>query len=265
MKKSIFLIFILLSIFLLIIRFGSPYLISALGLEPRAGIRVESQPEASVSLNGKEVGKTPFENSNLKPREYLVQIKSDKGSWRGYVNLEGRTQAIVNRDLSLTAASSSGEVITLEKGSGTTLISTPDSAQVEIDGKNYGSTPLLVKDLPSGEHTFLISHNNFLKRIIRALVIKDYVLNINVDLAISEPDFTKITATPIEVSRQVKVGNTPTGFLRVRNDPSVAGAEIGRVSPGDILILIEEVPNWYKVRIEGGKEGYVSSNYIEKI
>ncbi len=265
MKKGIFLILILLSIFLIIIRFFSPYLVSYLGLEPRAGIRVESEKEAEVLLNGKKVGKTPFEDSNLKPGEYLVQLKSDSGSWKGYVSLEGKTQSIVNRELSSTPASSSGEIITLESGSGASVISTPQGSEVDIDGKIYGKTPLLVKDLPSGEHLFLISHNNFLKRVIRALVIKDYMLNINVDLSISEPDFTKITANPIEISRLVKVGNTPTGFLRVRSGPFLSSTEIGRVNPGDILTLIEELPSWVKIRIEGGKEGYVSSDYIEKI
>ncbi len=265
MKKSLFLILAFLSAFLLIIRFGSPYLVSFFGLEPRAGIRVESTEVANVLLNGKDAGQTPFEDSNLTPGEYLVELKSDKAFWKGYVSLSGNTQSIVNRELSSTSASSSGEIITLEPGSGASIISTPLGSDVEINGKAYGKTPLLVKDLPTGEHTFLISHNNFLKRVIRALVIEGYVLNINVDLAISEPDFTKITATPIEVSRQVRVGNTPTGFLRVREQASIASKEIGRVNPGDTLILIEKLPNWVKVRIERGKEGFVSSDYIEEI
>lgn len=265
MRKSIFLILTVLSVLLIGIRFGSPYAIKFFGLEPRAGIRVESENKAKVFLNEKEVGETPFEDSNLKPGEYLVELKSAQGSWKGYVSLQAQTQSIVNRELSSTLASSSGEIITLERGSGASIISTPDASQVEVDGKVVGRSPLLVKDLFPGEHTFLISHNNFLKRIIKALVIEDYVLNINVDLAISEPDFTKITASPIEVSRQLKVDNTSTGFLRVRSAPSLNSLEIGKVFPGDTLTLIEEVPNWYKVRTPGGKEGYVSSDYIEKI
>ena len=61
------------------------------------------------------------------------------------------------------------------------------------------------------------------------------------------------------------VKNTPTGFLRVRDKPSLNGLEIGRVNPGEKLILLEELSGWVRIRMANEKEGYVSSAYISKV
>lgn len=235
-----------------------------LGLEPRAGIRVQANQEAKVSIDQKDVGKTPFQGEDFIPGDHLVSLQADNSRWQGYVKLNRGTLSVVNRDLTETQASSSGEIITLEPGSGATVISTPTQSDVEVDGKGYGQTPLLIKDLASGEHTFLISHNNFLKRSIRAVLAVGYNLNLVVDLAISETDFTKITTVPIQTSMRVVVKDTPTGFLRVRAQPSVSSSEVGRINPGDILTLLEEVGSWDKIKLSSGKEGFISASYVEK-
>ena len=264
MRKIIFLILVFLSLIILAIRFGSTPLSKFLGFEPRAGIRVQANQEAKVLIDQKDVGKTPFQGEDFTPGDHLVSMQVDNSSWQGYVKLNKGTLSVVNRDLTETQASSSGEIITLEPGSGATIISTPTQSDVEVDGKLYGQTPLLIKDLPSGEHTFLISHSNFLKRSIRAVLAAGYNLNLTVDLAISEADFTKITTVPIQNNQQVVVKATPTGFLRVRAEPSVSGSEVGRVNPGDILTLLEEQGSWDKVKLPDGKEGFISVSYVEK-
>ncbi len=264
MKKALFLILVFLSLIILSLRFASPFLVKFLKLQPRAGVRVEASPKARVILDGKELGETPFQDEGLTAGEYLIQLKSGSGSWQGYVKLISGTLSVVNRDLAQTPASSSGEIITLEKGNGVTIISTPQGADVEIDGSLVGRTPLLLPGLAEGEHLFLISHNNFLKRSIKALIVEEYKLNINVDLAVSEADFTKITASPIQVSKEVIVKTTPTGFLRVRAGPNINSSEIGRVAPGDTLTLIEELSSWTKIRLPDGKEGYVAASFVQK-
>lgn len=60
----------------------------------------------------------------------------------------------------------------------------------------------------------------------------------------------------------VVVGETPTGFLRVRKTPS--GIEIAQVHAGDKLIYLDENLSWYKVEIESGEVGWVSKTYSTK-
>jgi uncharacterized protein YgiM (DUF1202 family) len=56
---------------------------------------------------------------------------------------------------------------------------------------------------------------------------------------------------------------TPTGFLRVRDQASLGGAEIGQVKPGETYTLLDEQSGWYKIKFNN-KEGWISSQYAQK-
>lgn len=264
MKKTILFILILLSILVLTIRFGEWGARALFGFRASSGINVLSLPaEAVVYLDNDEVGKTPYEDKDLEPKEYTLRIEKEKLAWQGKIRLNAGAVTVINRDLAEDQASSAGEVLNLEKGGGITIISNPDGAAVEVDGKPYGVTPISLK-LDSGEYIINLSHPGYLKRSIRALLPQDYRLIISADLALSEADLTTVTTPPITATPQVLVKDTPTGFLRVRDKPSLAGKEIAQVKPGDALILLEELPSWYRVRLSDNTEGYVSSSYVEK-
>ena len=236
-----------------------------LGNEVKAGLKVTSTPESTVFLDGKEVGKTPYQDETLTGKSYDLRLQADNNSsWQGNVALNKGTVAIVNREIAQSAASSSGEILTLGQGKGIFITSTPASATVEIDGKNYGQTPILVKDIEPGEHNLIVSAPEYLKRSIRAYLPPNLVLNLDVDLAITELNLVTSVSIPTISSNQGTVKNTPTGFLRVRDKASINGKEVGRVNPGDKVTILEELTSWYKIKISGGIEGYVSSMYISK-
>ncbi|MBI2334218.1 PEGA domain-containing protein [Candidatus Daviesbacteria bacterium] len=264
MKKAIILILVLVSIFILLIRFADFGLQTFLGAKLVGGMNILSMPSgATVYLDEAEVGKTPYEDKNLTPKEYAIKIAKADLSWQGRVKLTGGTVTVVSRDLAKDFSSSAGETLTLEKGSGATIISSPDGASVDIDGKSRGSTPVSL-DLASGEYLLTLSRPNYLKRSIRAYLPEGYRLVISADLALSEADLTQVVTPPISQTPEVQVKETPTGFLRVRDKPSLAGKEISQVKPGDTLILLEELSGWFRVRLSNGSEGYVSSSYVEK-
>ena len=265
MKKIVLIIIVFVSIVFILLRF-MPILISQyLGIETKAGVKILSQPQQSaVFINNEEVGKTPYEDADLSAGEYNIRIQNSDFLWQGVVKLNAGTITIVNRDLSKDPISSAGEILTLEKGKGVTIVSKPVAAEVEINGKNHGQTPISL-DLSSAEHTINLSHTNYLNRSIRAFVPENYKLVINADLAISEADLSSINTPTITQTAEVLVKNTPTGFLRVRDKPSLNGLEIGRVNPGEKLILLEELSGWVRIRMANEKEGYVSSAYISKV
>lgn len=264
MKKTLILILVLLSLALLMIRFSAQITELLLGIKQKSGISILSVPdEAQVYLDGKEVGKTPYEDKNLDAKVYRIKIQKDQTYWEGKVKLTAGTLTVVNREISPDQSSAAGEMLTLEKGHGVTVISNPSDSNVEIDGKVYGKTPLLV-NIDSGEHTFNINHPNYLKRSIRAFQPEGFNLTVSVDLSLSEADLTAIPTPVITTTPELIVKDTPTGFLRVRDKPSLVGKEIAQVKPGQILILLEELPSWYRVRLPDNTEGYVSSTYTEK-
>lgn len=264
MKKTAFLLLIFLSFLALFIRFVLPSLSHILGYQSKAGLKITSLPEASVFVNGKEVGKTPYQDENLKVEEYQVELKAGDASWQSKIKLINGTMAVINRELATSMASSSGEILTLDKGSGVIITSTPSSAEVEIDGRLVGKTPLSVSTLVSGEHTFLLSHDGYLKRNIRASLPDGLALTINVNMAISEINLGVLPTPEIKAVTKMVVKQTPTGFLRMRDKPSVSGKEVAKLSSGDNLILIEDLSSWVKVQTDKGIEGYVSAIYIQK-
>lgn len=264
MKKTIFLLLLLISILVLIMRFGEPQFKDLLGVNEKSGLNVKSLPDsAQVFLDDKEAGKTPFEGKDLIPKEYLLKIQKDNLRWEGKVDLNPQVITIVNRELALGIASAAGEILTLEKGQGVTIISNPTSAEVEIDGKSMGKTPVTL-NIDPGEHTFNVSHASYLKRSIRAQTVQNYNLTINVDLALSEADLSNISTPVITETPKVIVKNTPTGFLRVRDKASLNGKEVAQVKPNDTLILLEEQGGWDRVRLSDGTEGFVSADYVLK-
>lgn len=264
MRKTLFSLLVCLSLVVLAVRFGSKPMSQFLGYQSKAGLKITSTPEAMVSVGGLAVGKTPYQNENLKVGEYQISLQSDKSSWQGAVKLTAGTLSIVNRELSPSIASSSGEILTLDSGSGVVITSNPGAAEVEIDGKVYGETPLAISDLPPGDRTFILSKNNYLKRSVRALVPQKMSLHIAVDLAVSEIDLGTISTPSVAPAIKLVIKQTSTGFLRVRDKPSLSGVEVGRLSPGESVIQLEELPGWFKVKLDNGTEGYVASSYVQK-
>ncbi len=264
MKKTILLILVAISVAILSVRLTTFVMDEYFRVGSKTGIRISSTPDgADVEINGKSVGKTRFENLYLKPGEVTVKLKNKDMLWQKKIFLNDGTVTMVNRDLSVDPLSQAGEVLTLTKGSGVSLLSFPDGADVEINDKNMGKTPLLL-NLPEGEYTFLIKHSNYLNRNIKAVVPAGFRLVLDVDLAITETELTSIPVPVTTSTAKVVVKSTPTGFLRVRDKPSLLGKEVSQAKPGDELILLEELLGWDKVRLQSGSEGYISSSYVEK-
>ena len=264
MKKILIWILVLLSLAVIAIRFSSKAEEVLFGIKPKSGISILSNPDgATVFLDNREVGKTPYENKDLDVKDYLVKIEKDQAIWQGKLSLIEGTVTVINRDLSKDNSSSGGEILKLKRGKGLTVISNPSGADIEIDGKLYGKTPQTL-DVSSGEHVILLTHKNYLNRSIKANLPDGFNLTVVSDLSLSEADLTTISTPVITQTPQVVVKATPTGFLRVRDKASTLGKEVAQVKPGDTLILLEEQGNWDRVRLSDGTEGFVSSTYVEK-
>ena len=124
-----------------------------------AGLKVISQPEATIFLNDKEIGKTPYDQKQP-PGEYVLKLVPDEGQatavpWQGKVLLTPQVLTYVKRELGLSEVASSGEIVTMEKISGgetqIAVFATPDAASVLLDGIDRGVTPLNLS-ISVGEH-----------------------------------------------------------------------------------------------------------------
>ncbi len=81
------------------------------------------------------------------------------------------------------------------------------------------------------------------------------------------PTTTKVASTT--PAKKVKIKDTPTGFLRVRQDASTGAAEIGRVKPGEQYAVLDNKTVsgvlWYKITFTETLDGWISGEYATKV
>jgi beta-lactamase superfamily II metal-dependent hydrolase len=56
---------------------------------------------------------------------------------------------------------------------------------------------------------------------------------------------------------QVITRDSVTHFVNIRRMPTASSQAIGRLEPGQRLAYVESAPNWHKVRLSDGQEGFV--------
>lgn len=181
------------------------------------------------------------------------------------------------------------------------VTSTPDGAVVTLGNDEKGKTPLVVEDVEPGNYDLTLTSSGFGTRTVKIKTTQGYKLTTAFQLAAtgelaaspsptpegsptaspkSSPKATpksspkasgeasasaspKSKASP-PAKPYVEILDTPTGFLRVRANPSTSGEEVGRVDPGEFYSLLDEDNGWYKIEYEKDKEGWISGQYAEK-
>ncbi len=231
-----------------------------------AALKIETTPQATVFFNDNNVGQTPYSVQNLPPGPLSVKLATDNQNWSTKVNLTSGAWTIIRRDFGATEASSSGEILSLEKGTGLIIISAPDKASVVIDGQSVGETPLVLKDLKTGDHQVDLSKDSYLPRTINLKVIAGYQLTVSAQLAlgVNIADQASPSAGLTSEKKQATIKETGTGWLRLRTLPSLSGQEIAKVDVGTIVSVLEEKVDWIKISLSDGKQGWVSSQFVQK-
>lgn len=240
-----------------------------------AGLQIETTPQATVYIDGDQMGTTPFELVQ-KPGEISIRLvpiatETSLAPWGTKVTLTQGIKTVIRRDFAETEEKSSGEILSFEKISGSTAslaaVSTPDAAQVNLDGQNRDFTPLLINDIAVGDHKLVISQAGYSEREIQARAEAGYKLTVVAMLAKLDTVEANEEATLVEEPQRekVKIADTPTGFLRVRSGPTKNATESGQVKPGEEYILLEEKDEWYKIEYQKDKEGWVTSEYVNKV
>ena len=238
-----------------------------------AGIYVETEPKARVFVDGVEVGVTPYEGTSSKEEITLKLVPESTSSllasFETKVGLAAGIKTIVRRNFGETDDTSSGEIISFEKvqkgESSLVIVSFPDAAKVVIDGATRGFTPVKVVSLAPGEHQIVVSAPGFSERTFSVKTLLGYKLTGIVKLSVSAnlPE-----EKPVEEKKTlIEILTTPTGFLRVREEPNTGSLEIAQVKPGEKYLFIEESTdtNWVKIEYEKDKSGWISGQYTKKI
>lgn len=271
---------ILLVLFGLAVLFGIVFFFIGY-LKPKvAGIYVTTTPESSVYINGVQVGRTPFRDSR-KPGEIVVKLIPDSFEtplvpYETRLDLVNGVETVVRWEFGVSEDLSSGEIVAFEKISkgdvGLAVVSTPDSAQITIDGQYRDYAPYKTSALAIGEHVLKINAEGYKERSFGVKTHSGYQVAVFAKMAKVEEAVKAVEEEVVDEEEEKKVEkieilSTPVGFLRVRKGPSTLDAEIGRVEPGDEYVLLEEdeKTGWFKIQIDDETAGWVSDQYAKRI
>ena len=252
----------------------------------KGALEVTSKPQSNIFLNGKLVGKTPFcmgsekcaVQDRLNVGEYSIKLIPLSGNYNEYdakIPINKSTVTFVERNFQ-NGASSSGSIITLspvsdKKDAQILIVSFPDKADIFLDNSRVDITPKLIENVTESEHDLLVSKNGYFNKLLKIKATLGYKLTSLIFLGIN-PDFSTPSSTPsatptpttLPAPQKVIILNTPTGFLRVRMEASIASAEIDRVHPAEVYELLDEKDGWFKIKLKDGKTGWVSIAYAKK-
>ncbi len=250
-------------------------------------LKIISSPTTSVFINNLATGKTPLGPEKYKIGEYILKLipegtATDTASWQGKVKIYKNALTYVNRELGSSDINSAGEVFTTTKmetpprdsNFGEIYVETESNgAIVYLDNDEKGVASLLLSDVLRGDHELSVYMPGYFRRTQKINVDGGYRVNASFKLAIDQSQ--KLSPTPATGKKEatasattkkvfIVVKDTPTGWLRVRDDASVAASETAKIKPKDKFELLEEKNGWYKIAYENGKMGWVLAEYMEK-
>ena len=247
----------------------------------KGALQVTSVPAAKVYLNDKLLGQTPLCACDLKTMiavgDYTVKLIPTEGNLQPFeqrITISSKVLTVVDRTFGPQGLGS-GSIISLtpisdKKDAQIATISFPDTTEVFLDSNLEGQTPLLLKNITESDHELKLTKEGYKDKIIRIRTVLGYKLDSLIFLGIdpnaataSATQISSPSATVLSVAKIV-ILQTPTGFLRVRDQASLGGTEIGQVKPGETYTLLNEQTGWYQIKLTNGKTGWISSQYSQK-
>ncbi|PIR98940.1 hypothetical protein COT87_02155 [Candidatus Collierbacteria bacterium CG10_big_fil_rev_8_21_14_0_10_44_9] len=259
-----------------------------------AGLEISTNPPATVFINGENKGSTPYNNKDMKPGTYTIKMipisESNLPSYETKLNLISKASTIISRNFAQSELDSSGYTLQLQEdlsgGTFLSVISDPDTINITIDDKPNGFTPLSKLSISPGSHSLHVTSPGYMEQAISVNVVKNYNLIVNFKLAgqtitltpqyPATPSASLALPSPASVGAPsisptipkpyVVIGETGTGWLRIRKEASGSSEELGKANTGEKLKYLGESTElgWHKIEFEGAP-GWVSGKYVTLI
>lgn len=220
----------------------------------RAALQVTSAPRATIFLEGKHVGETPFLDDKLKPGEYTLKLIPEDPTgklpaWETKIQLNPQILTVVNREIAATDQESTGAILTLEPLSSKTksplaIISLPDSAVIKVDNQPRGFAPQSLEDIAAGEHTVTLTQTGYKEKSLQVKTWLGFKLTLSVQLAkenlleIPKPtsDQPEPTISPIPATSPLP--SPKASPQSIKEDQPVSASAVAKTKP-----YVEILPN----------------------
>jgi hypothetical protein len=231
-----------------------------------AGIQIKSNPESKVFINDKETGESPYKNDKMTPGEYTVKLQADDATWSDKVRLTEGTVLYINRELTSNPDEQSGEIISLEKGKGITVVTTPSQVELSLDGQKQGNTPYLIPSVSAGVHELTLVKEGYLSKTVKVKAVDGYKIIIEVQLKPEglssespEPSASAIASPSGSARPTTSPRVSPSASVKASATPKASGspaATAGTVEGQAGTVTILSTPTgWLRVRDKAGIDG----------
>jgi hypothetical protein len=245
----------------------------------RGALQITANPNAKVYLDDKLIGTTPLCKCDSKDMvlegEHKLRLVSTSGSFDPFeqtITVNPSVLTVVDKtfqDKGLDSASIiSLSQISDKKDLRISAISIPTGAKIFLDDQFKGQSPLLIENVKESDHDLKITKDGFKDKTVRIRTIPGFKLEVLVYLGLDPNLATASSQLPLlSPKSQVKkiiILETPTGFLRVRDEASLLGSEIAQVKPNETYELLNREDGWYQIKLTNGKTGWISSQYAQE-
>jgi hypothetical protein len=249
-------------------------------------IKVLSTPPSTVFIDNQALGHTPYEEK-FKTGDFVLKLipdgtATDTASWQGKIKIYKNALTYVNQELGSSDVTTAGEIFTTTRmetspknnNVGEVYVeSDPSGAIVYLDNDEKGVAPLILADVNKGDHELSVYMAGFLRRTQKINVDAGYRVNALFKLSLDQsqkkptppPEKKEASGSASTTTQKtmVIIKDTPLGYLRVRSEPTTSASEAAQVKPGEKYELVDEKPDWYKIKLPN-LSGWVSASYAQK-
>ena len=261
---------------------------------PPAALQIKTEPMANVFIDGKLLGKTPYQASNLKGGELLIKLipgadTSSLVSWEGKVKVNSGVLTLIEREFAANEAAASGHILTLEKNkdkkqASLSVVTDPDGALVKLDGESKGFSPLVIDSVSETDHEIVVSKEGYTDKTVNAKAIAGYKLIINVKLAqlgladsitptatpssgptpkaSATPSKSQTSPTPTKTSSVTPTTGAAVGYILVKEN-SVGFLRVRNAPSGTEIAKIQPIDPQKKYSLLEEKSGWYKITYEE--
>ncbi|OGY27076.1 MAG: hypothetical protein A2Z42_01730 [Candidatus Woykebacteria bacterium RBG_19FT_COMBO_43_10] len=244
------------------------------------GLSIITRPRgADIWLDGEEIGKSP---KSLNPSPGVHKLKITAGGFitrELEINIEGNYRLVVEVFL---AQYPFDEIKELEEGrlalydlslADESLLSAPSfwaegvfffeknedldfDALIDAVGKTYFKDKATWDKKGNGKKALVVGYLGDKQDKGLTEAAKDALNDLKIEVGVSKEKPT---------TNQVQILSTPTGILNVRSGPGLNNSVIAKINPGEKYQLLNEKPEWYKIKLSSGETGWISSQYAKKL
>jgi hypothetical protein len=257
-------------------------------VKPPAGLEIATTPVSTVFIDGENKGETPYSNKNIKPGTYTIKLVPTSSAtlpaYETKLSLVSKASTIISHTFTESEIDSSGYTLQLQEDPGgqtfLSVISDPDNVNITVDDKPSGFTPLSKIPSTPGSHSLFVTSPGYLEQSLSVNTVKGYNLIVNFKLASQTITLTPPSASTPSASLApsssptsspsalllskpyILIGETGTGWLRIRKEASGSSDELGKADTGEKLKYLGESTElgWHKIEFEGSI-GWVSGKY----